>query len=280
MTTNLNIDYNLTKQLHVLTLNVNGLHNGNKRMEIFQNIINKNIDITFLQETRTTPEVTRKWEKQWKGRSLWHSEPILKASGVAILFKENLAFEIINSETDLNGQILKCIIQFEQNIYQLINIYAPTKPTKKPIFYQKLSEFFEKGNNTILVGDFNMIEDKFLDKLGGNTSNTHLIGLNHLTEIKKEHNLVDIWRKHNPIKRTFTFHNHDKTIHSRLDRIYISKTTKTKTCKIIHISLTDHDGVSVILQVSEENPRGPGIWKLNTSILKQKQFQEIFKIFW
>ena len=80
-----------------------------------------------------------------------------------------------------------------------------------------------------------------------------MIGLDKLTEIKKEHNVIDIWRKHNPFKRTFTFHNYDNTIHSRLDRTYISKRMKTKTCKIIPTSLTDHDGVSVIIQVSEEN---------------------------
>ena len=68
-----------------------------------------------------------------------------------------------------------------------------------------------------------MIKDIFLDKLGGNTSNTHLVGLNKLAEIKNEHKLVDIWRKTNPSKRHFTYHYSDKTIHSRLDRIYISK---------------------------------------------------------
>ena len=78
---------------------------------------------------------------------------------MAILFKENLQFEIINSEIDLNGQILKCIIQLEQQIFQLINIYAPVKATNKQIFYQKLTKFLEKGNNTILVGDLNVIED-------------------------------------------------------------------------------------------------------------------------
>ena len=232
MTTNTNNDHTLTKQLHILTLNVNGLHNDSKRMEIFQTLNNRNIDIAFL-----------------------HSGPILKASGVAILLKENLDLEIIHSETDLSGQILKCVLQFEQEIFQLVNIYASAKPTNKG-----------KGNNIILAGDFNMIEDKFLDKLGGSTNNTNLIGLNKLIEIKNEHKLVDIWRKNNPFKRIFTYHNHDQTIHSRLDRIYISKAIKTKTCKIIPTSLSDHDVVSVILQISEENPRGPGIWKLNTSI--------------
>ena len=32
------------------------------------------------------------------------------------------------------------------------------------------------------------IEDIFLEKLGGNTSNTHLIVLDILTEIKNKHN--------------------------------------------------------------------------------------------
>lgn len=92
---------------------------------------------------------------------------------------------------------------------------------------------------------------------------------------------MGIWRKTNPAKRHFTYHNSDKTIHSRLDRIYTSKTIKVKTCKINPVSLSDHDSVTVILQmISEENPRGPGIWKLNISILKHKKFQGIFKTFW
>ena len=37
-----------------------------------------------------------------------------------------------------------------------------------------------------------MIKDKFLDKLGANTSNMHLTGLNKFIQTKHEHNLVDI----------------------------------------------------------------------------------------
>ena len=61
----------------------------------------------------------------------------------------------------------------------------------------------EKENNTILVADFNMTEDFFLHKLGGNTSSIHLIGLEKTNEIKNKHNLVVIWRKINPSKKTF-----------------------------------------------------------------------------
>ena len=125
-----------------------------------------------------------------------------------------------------------------------------------------------------------MIEDFFLDKLGGNTSSIHLIGLETITEIKNKYNLVDIWRKINPSKTFFTYHNPDKTIHTRLDRNYISKKAKTKTSKIQTTSLSDHDGVYVTFQVSEENPRESGIWKMNTSVLKHKKTKEILQSFW
>lgn len=66
MTTNLNNDCTLTKPLQILTLNVNGLHNDNKRMEIFQNITNKNIDIIFLQETHSTTEASKNGKNSGK----------------------------------------------------------------------------------------------------------------------------------------------------------------------------------------------------------------------
>ena len=68
--------------------------------------------------------------------------------------------------------------------------------------YQKLPKFLEKGNNTILAGNFNIIEDVFLHKIKVNTSNTHLIGLNKVMEIKMDINVVHIWRKITPIKET------------------------------------------------------------------------------
>ena len=64
MTTDTNKDLTLTKELHIITLNINGLHKDKERTEFFQNIYNENIDITLLQETHTTPETSTKWEKE------------------------------------------------------------------------------------------------------------------------------------------------------------------------------------------------------------------------
>ena len=160
-------------------------------MAAFEYIINTNIDIALFQETHSTPEITLMWQKEWKGKSLWHSGPIPKSSGVAILFKDELHLEIIHSEHDSDSRILKCTIELEKQIFQIVNIYAPTNPKDKKQFYQILPKFIEK-NSTILAGDFNMMEDIFLDKIGGNTSSIHQIGLNKLTDLKNAHNLVVI----------------------------------------------------------------------------------------
>lgn len=112
-----------------------------------------------------------------------------------------------------------------------------------------------KKKKTILAGDFNIIENIFLDRLGGNPNNTYTIGIQNLYCIKNGHNLIDIRKKTTPYKRYFTYHNSDNTIYSRLDRIYITKTIKTTNCQIIPTTISDHDNVSVIMQVNKKEPQ-------------------------
>ena len=83
-------DQTTTTRLNMTTFNVNGLHNDNKRQKTYEMLINRKIEIAFLQETHSTSEANKKYKKEWLSKSIWHSGTNLKASGVAILFKENL----------------------------------------------------------------------------------------------------------------------------------------------------------------------------------------------
>ena len=58
-TTPHNITDNYTT-LSVLSLNINGLSEEKKRNELFEILINKNIDITLIQEARSTKNLTNK----------------------------------------------------------------------------------------------------------------------------------------------------------------------------------------------------------------------------
>ena len=64
------------------------------------------------------------------------------------------------------------------------------------------SHDFELGilkQNIVLGGDFNMVEDLFLDRLGGNPNNTYMLDLDSLTEIKQTKNFDRYMEKRNLI---------------------------------------------------------------------------------
>ena len=87
--------------------------------------------------------------------------------------------------------------------------------------------------------DFNLIEYLLLDRQGGNTNNTLMLGLCFLTQRKQKNNLINSWWKENSGKRLFTFHNYNHSIHSRIDRFYINKNQKIENISIFPKNLSD-----------------------------------------
>ena len=124
-----------------------------------------------------------------------------------------------------------------------------------------------------------MVEDIYLDRKGGTPANSHLLGITHLQNIKEKYSLQDTWRKKKHNKITFTYHNYNQTIHSRIDHIYATKNLRIQNTTIKLNPLSDHKIVSLTLQITKQKPKGRGICKLNTSIIKQKYFKKIFQKF-
>lgn len=83
-------------KLRVLTVNVNGLNNFNKRNKIFNFLRTNKIDITLFQETHSTKITEKQWQKEWSGISSWNSGPTNQTAGQAILLKENFQVKIQN----------------------------------------------------------------------------------------------------------------------------------------------------------------------------------------
>ena len=205
-------------KLSILSLNINGLSEDKKRNKLFENLANKDIDIILIHSTNKS---INKWKKEWLGKSFWNYGKIPKSSRVAMLLKKDLEIETHTMLKDEESRILSLNFSLEWKNYQIINIYAPTKNSEKSKFYKHLKNYVNTKQNLILGGDFNMVEDLLLDRQGGNPNNTHMLGSNYLTKIKQTNNLIDIWRKENPDKTLFTFHNKRQKIHSRIDRICI-----------------------------------------------------------
>ena len=100
-----------------------------------------------------------------------------------------------------------------------------------------------------------------------------------IEEIQTTFNLHDIWRVKNPKKKSFTWSQKSPFIFCRLDYWLISDTLQDliKNVDIIAAIKTDHAAIVLHLQGVEETKKGPGFWKMNTSLLSDEKIIQLMK---
>ena len=90
--------------LKVCSLNVRGLRSSSKkRKKIFDFVNNRPEQIIFLQETHSSSDTEKLWEKEFQGRIVFsHGEN--NSRGVAILLKGKLNDSVIDINRDERGK--------------------------------------------------------------------------------------------------------------------------------------------------------------------------------
>ena len=146
--------------------------------------------------------------------------------------------------------------------------------------FESLNNFIlQNGDNTFIIGgDFNTVLDINLDKKNGNKE-THKKCRKLIRSILDINELTDIWRLQHPDKKQFTWHSNNRPpIFSRLDYFLISNNivNNTKHTFIKTSYKTDHSLITLSLNFNKAN-RGPGYFKLNNSLLLDKEYQNIIK---
>ena len=269
--------------IKIATINVQGMQDAKKREYIYQNILQNKYDITALQEVHCTQQQTFEWEKEWKGVSIWNNGSSMSC-GVALLFRPDTKFELTNIDKDFNGRVISVTVTKDEQSFQILNLYGHNPEIKNLSneFFEDITQYLQPNKQTIMCGDFNMVEDISLDRRGGHPREKHTWGNEALQEIKGELNLVDIWRHLNPKINQFTWHSYYADISSRLDRIYIASSliTLVETVDIVPFSWSDHDAVVITFSLPEKTTRGPGYWKLNTKLLQDENYVTQITEFW
>ena len=204
---------------------------------------------------------------RWGGKSFW-SPAIGKQGGVLVLINDRFDCEVLSWKRDSSGRLVSLLIAVDRSKFNLVCVYAPTNLTERREFFSELHEFFIPAEGLVLGGDFNCY-DSTLDKLNGNVNIN-----NEFKDLKSTFHLVDVWRKSHPGVREFTWFNSDYSIASRLDKFYLSSNIANLflSSSIIPCCYSDHDYVDLHLDFSLFSPRGPGIWKLNNSLLDDSDF--------
>ena len=258
------------------SLNARGLSNNMKRREVFRWLKNKKCSIFFLQEVHCSKDKEATWSAEWGYTAIFSSLSSASA-GVSILFNNNFVFQLLKTFSDPNGRFVITDIKTESRTLTLVNIYAPNNDDS--LFFESVLRIlltFE-CEECVWGGDFNLVLDVRKDKQGGRPV-THEKSLEKVKYIIDSLDLVDIWRMFNPDVRHFTWRRSCPEIKCRLDFFLISSSLipAVTSADILAGFKSDHSLITLTL-MNNSNPRGPGFWKLNASLLADAEYIELIK---
>ncbi|KAI9559441.1 pol-like protein [Daphnia sinensis] len=255
--------------LNIITLNINGIKERSKQEFLNKFLLRYNPDFLCLQETN----INNFKELHSAYLAIVNNNIENKRSGTIIMYKKEI--NVIKIEKEESGRIIRA--QFE-NI-TIVNIYAPTQnevAASRHLFFLHVLPKFLKANdeNTIILGDFNCIIDE-RDREGIKNKINHQLK-NVIDRLK----YVDAFRTVSPNTNAYTFISPNGK--SRIDRIYVQSKHKHNIKNCININFAYSDHVAVMLELGESvcKPVNKNIlWKLNTSVLDDPDFQEEIEIF-
>ena len=269
--------------LSIITLTVNGLREQRKRLFLFYFLNRLKFDIVLLQETHVSSlNDCVLWNCESRFKGYW-SLGTSSSCGVGILVREGLQLEHCSYRYDHAGRVALLDFTYNKQDFRIVNLYVPTDGSQRIEFLQSLDCYLVTRRRLVVGGDFNCLLDLSKDKCGGNPSLGDT-GAQYLKQLLSRYSLVDIWRKQHESSREFTWRNKAGTIRCRLDRFYISSSLVNDCViesDILPYVYFDHDLVHLQLQVGNScNNIGPGLWKLNTSLLSHKSVRDKVIRFW
>jgi exonuclease III len=269
------------ENLEFITLNVRGIQTLAKRRDYLEWLIRYNNNIIFLQETHTCALDENNFRNIW-GQGIHYSHGTTRSRGVMTIIPKAFINECKLHYRDLEGRILINELKIKDNIYYLINIYAPSTNSEldKTNFLIKLQNQLTplKDSNLILGGDWNLVLDPTIDKKGGSNIDKFKKSRQFLKDLMEEHDLSDCWRLHHPNKKQFTWRQKNPKTFCRLDMWLISSNLLNiiSFCKIDLGFKSDHSSVTLSFKLSNFI-RGKGIWKFNNSLLHDLEYVNLIK---
>ena len=273
----------MANKLKIQSLNIRGGRDFWKRKSIFEFLKKQKSDFIFLQECHILESEFNSWKQDWELGDIYFNPLSSRSAGQAILIKGKR--DILDHSVILEGRIHILKLRIAGVVLTLINVYGPNKEKDRKCFLEKLQEVltsYNFGDYVILGGDFNILQDNNMDKYTKksrlNQSNETTWSQNELKYIQNSSNLIDIWRQQNPSKKRYTWSQPNPLVRCRLDYFLISKNLRNLNlnAKILPSIKSDHSLIEITFTLNGP-PRGPGIWKLNTSLLQDDEYKSEVK---
>ena len=258
-------------------MNVRGLADKRKRIDVLQWLTKKNASIYCLTDIHISTDKHNALLQEWRNSGIINSHSS-DSRGVCIRFG-NLDYKIIDVEQDHIGNFLLATVWFSPDFTVVLGvIYGPNRDD--PVFYKEIKQRLTKKEShpIILCGDWNLVQDFSLDTFGYQREN-NTKAKNKVLEMQVALELEDIWRINNSNLRKYTwFSSKQPRQMARLDFFLTTPDihSQVKKHSISHGYRTDHSLLNL-----EINPfiskRGKGFWKFNTSLLHDTAYIQLVK---
>ncbi len=259
----------MAKAITLVSLNIRGICNDNKKLALKEWISKKKIDICLLQETYLQEEKVVKFRKEWDGEVYFSATNSCHSRGVCTILSESItkhdSFHFISYHTDKEGRRLIVNFEFNQNIYSVVNLYCPNTVSQRDIFFNEAVECMNvhciSDINCIIGGDFNSVTSAIDKSTSIKIGKSEKIPKGFIDSL----DVKDVWRLKNPNEKQFTYIDpSDRGYNSRID-LFLVKDIILKDViesSIIQAPSPDHKAVKIKISLSKRK-RGKGYWKMN-----------------
>ena len=272
--------------LSVLTLNCNGIRDQSKRSGLVQWLrsLPVCVDVVCLQETLPGNSAISSAEcLSWFSSSGFSS--VLSSGSThscdnIILFRPSLS--LVNSWRDADGRLAQCEFSFHDKSFRVCCIYCPNRNPARDRFLDDLHASIDPSVPTILAGDFNTVFDRSVDRFGSDPTDSSRESSSSLRDLFDACCIIDIWRYLHPSSSAFTWTRWNGSFASRIDLFGVPYVwvSSVSSCEIVPCPFSDHCAVLLSVSVPDVVPPGPGLWKLNTSVLNDDEYVKIISDYW
>lgn len=180
----------------------------------------------------------------------------------------------MNSWSDTAGHFLQCEFSFDGQLFRVCCVYAPNRNPDRDQFLEDVPDRIDPSVPTLVVGDFNT---RVKDRHGSDPLDSSPESSACLVSFFDACCIVDIWRYLYPDSSGFTWTRWDGSIASRIDLCGVPYVwmSSVSSCGVVPWPFSDHCALLLSMSVPDVVPPGPGLWKLNISILSEEEYYEL-----
>ena len=256
--------------LTISTINVRSVRSRVRAQSILSFLQSVDSDVFLLQECNL-PFLKHysKWEGMWPpGTSLFSGSNENKSDGVAILIKNPLIL-VKGSTVVRDGRAILARLSFMDKDFTLLNVYGFNDKNDRYELLEELQSHMLGRAPLVIGGDFNCVLSRSDRRKAGEDFKMDKTSV-LLQGMVRDFKLVDCFKAMHPREEGFTWFSGDGTRASRIDYCFTRNCPPTDA-RVTPVFFSDHVMLSCTLSLSSGVTFGRGLWKLNCSLLEDRE---------